>query len=253
MTDSGSNVHLIPNSLVAIYGIPNRTTYQLGNLNGIGSGTTLGHTPLLFATPMAANNKLHVYSYPKALIIPDHIGPRGILLSTTLMEKQGYSWSTSAQHGTLYTPSGEPIPLSRHPNTNFWMISLSKEHHLLEPIKNRITNTLPPPSHTFITTQHPLPLRNHCDMKIPKLKLHQLLHSASKRRATGSSPSTNSSHSQDLHEAYTPTMPKNSSLPWPDNTWTPKISNIPQQHHTRHNQTAVQNAPSKHSRKWPAL
>lgn len=174
MTDSGSNVHLIPNSLVAIYGIPNRTTYQLGNLNGIGSGTTLGHTPLLFATPMAANNKLHVYSYPKALIIPDHIGPRGILLSTTLMEKQGYSWSTSAQHGTLYTPSGEPIPLSRHPNTNFWMISLSKEHHLLEPIKNRITNTLPTPSHTFITTQHPLPLRNHCDMKIPKLKLHQL-------------------------------------------------------------------------------
>ena len=174
MTDSGSNVHLIPNSLVAIYGIPNRTTYQLGNLNGIGSGTTLGHTPLLFATPMAANNKLHVYSYPKALIIPDHIGPRGILLSTTLMEKQGYSWSTSSQHGTLYTPSGEPIPLSRHPNTNFWMISLSKEHHLLEPIKNRITNTLPPPSHTFITTQHPLPLRNHCDMKIPKLKLHQL-------------------------------------------------------------------------------
>ena len=44
------------------------------------------------------------------------------------------------------------------------------------------------------------------------LELATLLHSASKRRATGSSPSTNSSHSQDLHDAYTPTMPKNSSL-----------------------------------------
>ena len=109
MTDSGSN--LIPNSLVAAYGIPDRTTYQLGNLNGIGSGTTLGHTPLLFATPMATDNKLHVYSYPKDAIWgtnPSH---------------------SSSQHQLLDdSPLKRPSPSSTYQRSNHQFTSHSKTH-----------------------------------------------------------------------------------------------------------------------------
>ena len=61
--DSGSNVHLIPKSLVYLFGIQEFVNDVPGTLNGIGSSATLGSVPIVIPIPTVRLIMTYIYPY----------------------------------------------------------------------------------------------------------------------------------------------------------------------------------------------
>ena len=170
--DSGSNVHLIPKSLVYLFGIQEFVNDIPGTLNGIGSSPTLGSVPIVIPIP-TVNNDIHIFTHRNALIIDDNTGPQSILLSEVEMELLGYKWCSSRDEKILITPDGQEILLTRHPISKFWYIVALKNHELAEAEKDKTTMMTPSKRCRYISLTM-TETKPHAKMRIPKTQFNIL-------------------------------------------------------------------------------
>ena len=143
LADSGSNINIIQQKDIRIWGIPETYENRPGRLNDIGTLPTLGVIGL--AIPLQGEKMIdgimrpHVHIYTcEALLINDDTGPKCTLLSSVQFEQMGYTWESSRTICTLTAPDGTKIHLTRNRFNGFWYFNAIKRHHGAELTRKEI-------------------------------------------------------------------------------------------------------------------